>query len=560
LSVVLGYDPHGYSVPYGGFFSGNKEETFVQLCLQLLALLLQDATDTSTKAVTAWGSWRPQEEFGRTAALSSGPHVFRELLAGITSDREVDFLVTGVVTLLGTVSEERSTYLPKSMKVPPFLSELLVLVFHLVACNRFVTAACKNEDIADLVEGVLQVGAEAPEHMHDDTIALLTWGVLLRLTTHRDACVAFIEDFEGDVPDDLPEVSGSVMDLLIVAAVKQASDYFLTTRVNPIHRCIVEACLCAIANLSPFAEGLATETCFRFFALVERVCKSVQTRRTAQGGAVWLPYLLEALENIMQYQYSSNTHLAYGIMARVKLFRGIDSIVSDLGEVVSTPTPNGTGGNSPRTEVSEAGSSSPLNEERVAQWRKDVKAHLNPLIRLLEVVVPELEAAVEKKDISNPEDAKELLPKSVLGLLPAPPAFTTRTLRYCERTHRACEHCLVACLANGPIAELWDAEGQADDADGDADAEKQGKKQPKGKGEEATSGNGSKFEPPPRGKPADGAKQAAGVAAVAAAGAAAGELAESADELAESEEDMEEEEEEEEELEEEVDVEAERAS
>ena len=29
-----GYDPHGFGVPYGGYFAGAKQEAFAHVCLQ----------------------------------------------------------------------------------------------------------------------------------------------------------------------------------------------------------------------------------------------------------------------------------------------------------------------------------------------------------------------------------------------------------------------------------------------------------------------------------------------------------------------------------------------
>jgi len=580
LSVALGYDPHGYSVPYGGYFAGDKDELFTQLCLQILGLLLLDPNDVYVSGTEAVVSRRPQEQRGSWSTgawLSPRPHVFRKMLDGISSAQEVNFVVSGVVTLLGTVSEERGTYLPKSMKVPKFLSELLVLVFHLAACDSFVASACREDDIVDLATGVLHVAAEAPEHMHDDTITLLIWSIVLRLTSHRDACVAFLEDFDGDVPDDLPEVSGTFVDVVFVAALKQLGDYFLTATCNQLHRSVLDSCLFCMINLSPFAEGISIETCHRFFALVERCGKSVQ-KRSSHKGAALLPYLLEILENSMQYQYTTNAHLAYGILARAGMLRALDKLVTQVPQVAAddtrTPSPtaalamspsrlaavtNGSGGVgnlSPRTEVSDI-STTPTSDETLTLWRRNVKVHLDPLMAMLEAALPQLEAAVEKKDCSSPDEAKELMPKSILGLMPPPPVFTTRSVASCEVTHRACEHCLVACLAHGPLADLWGGGADGEDQNDEVAQEERKKKikslaESAEKEEEASGGSPASFAPPPRGASSTLAAVGAAAAAVQVAVVAAAPAESAAHSAAEddlTEDDYMEEEEEEEDLE-----------
>merc|ERR1719373_376720 len=93
---------------------------------------------------------------------------------------------------------------------------------------------------------------------------------------------------------------------------------------------------------------------------------------------------------------------------------------------------------------------------------------------LLNEVVPQLEAEVEKQNMTSPDEAKALLPKSLLGLLPVPPAFVMRGMRYSEATHGACERCVIACLAHGPAAALWEALDGERDEDEEDDKEGEG--------------------------------------------------------------------------------------
>lgn len=170
-------------------------------------------------------------------------------------------------------------------------------------------------------------------------------------------------------------------------------------------------------------------------------------------GINWVPSLLEVLENIMQHQYHGNVHVAYGIMTRQALFRDLEKLASEVIEPAKTTDTNG----------------STVGTDSLQHW-KEIHLLLRPILGLMDVVIPKLEAEVQEKDIANPEDAKDLLPRSILGLLPVPRTFSLRSHRYTELTHRACEHCLIACVANGPIASLWDTD---DDSDAGADVSPQ---------------------------------------------------------------------------------------
>jgi len=493
VSSALSYDPHGYGVPYGGYFAGANEEAFAALCLQVLCLLLQDAADARDDGVPAVVAWRPQEECGGgspaaaqgqplSSRLRGAPHAFRDLLAGVASERELSFLVSGVIALFGTLTEERSTYLPSSMRLPAFLPELLVLVFHLASCSSFVQALDAQGEVSALIEGILHVSSQAPEHMNEDVLGLLAGSVLLRLTGHRQVCISLNEDFEGDAPDSLPDVEGSIGDIVALASLKQVGEHLASAGGSWVRHSLVEVHLCALDNISTFAEDLAMETCLRFFALLERCSKSLALAKQARPGVgIWLPRLLEAFMNVVQYQYGLNSNLVYGLMTRRSLVADLATSVARLRKLAEeegtqrpdahTPSegragdqgadagppkvgpPNGGGRASPDTH-----------------WWTESEEFLRPLQQLLEAVVPQLEAEVEKRDISTPDEAKELLPRCALGLLPVPHAFVMRSLRDCRTTNRACEECLVACLREGPLAALWDTDGGGSSSTNDAAA------------------------------------------------------------------------------------------
>lgn len=187
------------------------------------------------------------------------------------------------------------------------------------------------------------------------------------------------------------------------------------------------------------------EVSIRFFALFERCAKVVLAKRSGTGAATWLPRLLEAIVNVLQYQYGTNPNIVYGLMTRRTMLSDLTARIAELN--------NGEDG--AKTSEATDGDAGKLAPD----WSKEVAALLEPIVGLVEGIAPTFEAQVEKNEVSSPEEAKMFLPKSVLGLLPVPHAFAVRSLRHSDLTHRACERCIVDFLANGPLA-LWDVDGK----------------------------------------------------------------------------------------------------
>eukprot|EP00930_Biecheleria_cincta_P032971 TRINITY_DN22839_c0_g1_i1.p1 TRINITY_DN22839_c0_g1~~TRINITY_DN22839_c0_g1_i1.p1 ORF type:complete len:895 (-),score=202.07 TRINITY_DN22839_c0_g1_i1:192-2876(-) len=445
LSVALGYDPHGYGVPYGGYFAGAKQEAFAQLCLQALGLLLQDVQDATFSGGSLCVSQcllvtRPQEQLFPKKALAENDlpasHFFRELLLSISTEREVSFMMDGVASLLGTVGKERGSYLPSSLRLPPFLPEVLLLVLHLTASRPVIEYACEQEEIANLLEGVLQAACQTPEHVSENALSAVEAAILLNLTAYREVCIELDEDFEGGLPDDLPDFEGSGADLVALAALTQASESIGKCKGSSFHRSIIEMNLATFANLSIFADGFCVEVTSRIFSIFDRCAKAAQVVRGRDGLAIFLPILLEAFNNVLQYKYVPNVNLAYGLMTRHAQFKEMASLISQ--------------------ELEKASRLDPSSDNQ--QWLMDLQTHLHVITVLLDVTVPMLEAEVSKKDISSSDEAKDLLPRCILGLMPPPHAFQLRSLLPCAFTHFGCEHVLAASVGNGPLAPLWEVE------------------------------------------------------------------------------------------------------
>lgn len=500
LNTAMGYDPHGLGVPYAGFFSGVAEEEYAMACLQVLGLLLQDGPGASLPPEAAWIIYRPQEPEHRTGKPMLPekvvPNAFRDLLSSISSHDDIEFLVSSIVTLLGTVSEERGTFLPRSKTLPQFLPEVVLLVFHLAANPHFLAGACSDENPSDLVDGILQLAFEETEHLREENFALITAATLLRLTAYSKFCFKLTEEYEGDNLDGVPDFEGSTIDLVMMACVKVCTDHIQSVQGSRVCSHLVDILLGVICNLSVYAADLSKETCFRLFVLFDRSGKPGVVRKGGAGSAPvrWLLYIMEVFYTVLQYQYSTNMSFVYGLVTRRSKLVELQQAVREMhtAAVAASGAEEGRGDESAENlesrvsgwsdvdltlpgveEAPDAGkeahgthagssgaaSAPSASHDGVRIWKRFL-AFLDPIVALLDILGPALEAEVEKQDLINPEDAKALLPTTVLDLLPPPHAFAMRTLGDCMCVNLTCEHCYVSCVAAGPLASAWDVESQ----------------------------------------------------------------------------------------------------
>lgn len=423
-----------------GLFSGT-DMSVPWLSLQVLCALLQHPADASERPVEdCLGAWRPQERWRPDAVQElelhhSVPHAMRSLLGSVLEAQEgIKFVIEGVTGTLPLEGKEDEDH----------TLELLTLLFHLSACKAFVKGLCRAEDdeVGDLVVGILHVVFEATSASltasegsrtgsgdngnsgtdggGDDLLALLGCATLLRLTAHQEFCNALIEEPDSDLsmPTELQDVQGRLLDLLWLACVKLANDWLPSSLSRPLHARVVEANLAIVCNLSPFAMELRPECCWRLFALFERCVKPLRLKRQLTGVGGLSTYFLECFLNVVQYQFSSNMDLVYGLATRHALFSEVAGVVSELG----------------------------------AQREE---ALLRPLCGMLDALVPHLEAKVAECDTLTPDEAKAFLPPTAVGLLPVPLAYITRTVRYGALTHKELHCQLVKGVARGPLSHLY---------------------------------------------------------------------------------------------------------
>merc|ERR1719183_3437380 len=87
-----------------------------------------------------------------------------------------------------------------------------------------------------------------------------------------------------------------------------------------------------LCNVSPYIKCYALESCLKLLSLIERCSRNVYLFKTAFANH-GLIFLLELLNNVVQYQYEGNTMLVYSILRQKEIFKQLhDSAAGKIRE------------------------------------------------------------------------------------------------------------------------------------------------------------------------------------------------------------------------------------
>ncbi|CAE8644515.1 unnamed protein product, partial [Polarella glacialis] len=115
-------------------------------------------------------------------------------------------------------------------------------------------------------------------------------------------------------------------DALALSLYKVISDSMM----RPQNDALVEMLLTAICNVSPYIKCFALESCLKLLSLLERLTRPVYLLRSpfTHHGVV---FLIEMLNNLVQYQYEGNSMMVYAILRQSEVFQRLADI--NLGSV-----------------------------------------------------------------------------------------------------------------------------------------------------------------------------------------------------------------------------------
>eukprot|EP00922_Rhytidocystis_sp_ex-Travisia-forbesii_P051308 GHVS01076168.1.p1 GENE.GHVS01076168.1~~GHVS01076168.1.p1 ORF type:complete len:792 (-),score=105.76 GHVS01076168.1:117-2492(-) len=456
MSTVFTYNPVGFGVPYGSLFSGADEEELVNLCLQMLVVLMdfnpsvfsQDAQGVAhgeappsqmsqrcvdpkavRRSVEGEEDISPQNGSSPEKKDVSEPpvarNVFRTMLSGIKKDSEIDLIFDGFVRLLQSCPNARNTYLPNSTQQVPFHQELLILLWHLVTTNgAFLRRMTSRLNSNKLLVPLLFLLLDASNSRQDwaagpSKVGLLHMCsfILLVLSSEREFAVRLNEPFTEKFPLDISLFQGCHADLLALVIHRVVVD----STNSSANDSLIDMLLTVLSNISAYVKGFCPESCVKLLHLLDRFSR--------QGWLFKAPYhyhdvffLLDMLNNLVQYQYEGNQKLIYSILRQKDVFLELHNLQFPAKFAEASPVseePNGSAADKVVGEDIDKSEQWRPTSEWFDDWKS--KLPLQTITRLIHCLLPMVEGECAEKGLVDQSEVLEFLQRTTMvGLLPVP--------------------------------------------------------------------------------------------------------------------------------------------
>uniref|UniRef100_A0A3B1J1F5 HID1 domain containing n=1 Tax=Astyanax mexicanus TaxID=7994 RepID=A0A3B1J1F5_ASTMX len=317
INVVCAYDPVGYGIPYNHLLFSDYREQLVEQAVQILIVTLEHEGNQPHRAPSP-SSMDEQD--------SAGPdNLFVNYLSRIHREEDYDFVLKGLARLL--TNPLTQTYLPNSTKKIQFHQELLVLFWKLCDFNKkFLFFVLKSSDVLDVLVPILYYLNDA--RADQSRVGLMHIGVfiLLLLSGERNFGVRLNKPFSLHVPMDIPVFTGTHADLLIVVFHKIITSGH--QRLQPLYDCL----LTIVVNVSPYLKSLSMVAANKLLHLLEAFSTNWFLFSAAQNHHLVF-FLLEAFNNIIQYQFDGNCNLVYAIIRKRSVFHQLANLPTDPASI-----------------------------------------------------------------------------------------------------------------------------------------------------------------------------------------------------------------------------------
>ncbi|XP_061087601.1 protein HID1-like [Conger conger] len=319
LNAVCAYDPVGYGIPYNHLLFSDSRERLVGHALQALIVTLE------TEGGASPPGHAPEPSDSPAAAdeqESVGPdNLFVNYLSRIHREEDFSFILKGVARLL--TNPLTQTYLPNSTKKIQFHQELLVLFWKLCDFNKkFLFFVLKSSHALDILLPILYYLNEA--RSDQSRVGLMHIGVfiLLLLSGERNFGVRLNKPYTERVSMDVPVFTGTHADLLIIVFHRIITSGH--QRLQPLFDCL----LTIVVNVSPYLKSLSMVAANKLLHLVEAFSTPWFLVSAPQNHHL-IFFLLEAFNNLIQYQFDGNSNLVYAIIRKRAVFHQLANLHCD---------------------------------------------------------------------------------------------------------------------------------------------------------------------------------------------------------------------------------------
>ncbi|KAF2403075.1 hypothetical protein EJ06DRAFT_573387 [Trichodelitschia bisporula] len=311
LNTTLKYNPATWRVPYDHVVFKDNKELLVTYCLQFLLVLILYPV--------------PENENGYAPK-----NFFRHFLGRLHRPQDFQFLVDGMTRILNQPMQASSSYLPGSQKSLTWAPEMLMLFWEALQCNkRFRSFIIDTDRAHDFIILVLFYALDQKNDSSKQSLIRMCVFILQTLSVEPNFGRSLNKRFEGQetLPPSIriPNFHGTYADYLI------SSIYTLLTVGKGRLEAVYTALLAIINNIAPYVENLGRSTSSRLLQLFASM-SSPSFLLANETNHLLLQSLLEALNAIIEHQYSKNPNLVYAILRSRKRFQTLRAFTLESGQ------------------------------------------------------------------------------------------------------------------------------------------------------------------------------------------------------------------------------------
>eukprot|EP00160_Parvularia_atlantis_P018711 Unigene7058_Nuclearia_a/m.21624 Unigene7058_Nuclearia_a/g.21624 ORF Unigene7058_Nuclearia_a/g.21624 Unigene7058_Nuclearia_a/m.21624 type:complete len:771 (+) Unigene7058_Nuclearia_a:142-2454(+) len=488
LNVVCAYDPIGLGMPYNYYVFSDTREPLVETSLQTLLVLIdycypltgesipttaatpmhepvpRPAHETAAATGSAASEQTPQppapehdgepdQDLGAASPAPSAAsalstrapgNIYQEYIARVHRKEDFQVLVAGLVRLLKSAVVSTQTYLPGSMKRVRFTNDLAYFVWKFLELNkRFFAHLLRDPALLDIVLSLLFFMSEARNDDGKVGVVHVIAFTMLILSGDRNFGVRLNKQYDQTFTAlKLPAFEGNYADVLFLVLHQVIVDGHRS--LLQLYDCI----LTVIANAAPYVKSVSSVTAHKLLSLL-RMFTAPKFLLASPNNCELSLVLMDALNNMVQYQFDGNTRLIYAILRNQKLFEAIynldlqtamsklsvtsaseslDSTAAPAEAAESAPAavPSPRAANAPaQLAVAQGGARWTPNEEWMYHYKN--RLPLLAIMRLLQVLVPQVEQVCREMNINSEQTVLDFLNSGTLvGLLPLPNPIMVR--------------------------------------------------------------------------------------------------------------------------------------
>jgi len=385
INTGLTYDPVGWGLPYNYLLSSdNSGETLAEVSLHTLLVLLN-----------------------RHETLESASNSFQIYMRSLGKENTADFkfIFANITTLLKNPLKAKNTYLPGSGKPIQSDQEILLFFWTFISSNKaFMQYILNKEDVTGVAGPIIYY--ILTNRRNDDANGFVHMGAfsLLMLSGERKFGVQMNKSFDKLFSDkSLASFTGSFNDYYILVMHKILLDS--SPRLAGLH----DTMLTILVNISPFITSLSMTAAMKLAKLFE-LFATPKNLLSNQNCHRYVQLLLEAFNNLIQYQYAGNAAIVYSVVQNHQIFKNLTNLRIRSKKEPEEQEPNSkeTKGDEPKGEEpkgdevkSDEPAPEPVPERWIPtnEWLQEWKSQLplSTTIRLINAVLPDVLQLAEEK-------------------------------------------------------------------------------------------------------------------------------------------------------------------